>query len=96
MGDESAIRLLLFSAITLPAITYAAWLLVKTKGKTIGGVVKSFGEIIAEAGEPSYEGRKATVTMNSLEDLAKVAESLAKPSSTPKRTKFTPTTCSTD
>jgi len=58
MGDESAIRLLLFSAITLPAITYAAWLLVKTKGKTIGGVVKSFGEIIAEAGEPSYEGRQ--------------------------------------
>ena len=49
-----------FSAIALPALTYAAWLLVKAKQKEkpLEEVVKPYGEIIAEAGEPSYEGRQ--------------------------------------
>ena len=70
-----------FSAITLPALAYTIWALTEAKPikeKPLKETIKPCEEIIVEAKEPSYTG-KATVTMKTLEDLAKVSESLAKP-----------------
>jgi len=73
-------------AILLPALTglaYITWAFIRTKPtkpeKPLEKIIASYEEIIAEAKEPSYEGRKATVTMKTLEDLVKVAYSLDKP-----------------
>lgn len=69
-----------FSIITFSALAITIWMYTRAKPeKPLEETIKPYEEIIAEAKEPIYEGRKATITMNSLEDLAKVAESLAKP-----------------
>ena len=72
-------------AISIPAFTglaYTVWAFFKATikpPKPLKEIIKPYEEIIAEAREPSYEARRATITMSSLEDLVKVADSLGKP-----------------
>ena len=65
--------------VTIWAYTKALKPSVKPK-KSMEEIVAPYEEVIAEsAGEPSYKGRTAIITMKSLEDLVKVADWLGKP-----------------
>jgi len=71
------------SVPTFIGLTYITWAFIKTKPKKpekrLEEIIAPYEEIIAEARELSYEGKKATVTMKTMEDLVKIAYSLDKP-----------------
>ena len=75
-----------FCAATLSALVVTIWVYTKTlkpslkPKKSMEEIVAPYEEVIAEsAGEPSYKGQTAIITMKSLEDLVKVADWLGKP-----------------
>lgn len=75
-----------FSAASFAGLAITSWAFTKTRpralkpAKPIEEIISPFQEVIAEsAGEPTYKGQTATITMKSLEDLIKVADWLGKP-----------------
>ena len=75
-----------FSAIAISALLATMWVYTKTvepslkPKKLMEEVIAPYEEIITEsAGEPTYKGQIATITMKNLEDLVKVADWLGKP-----------------
>lgn len=75
-----------FCAATLSALVATTWAFTKTvksapkPKKLMEEVIAPYEEVIAEsAGEPTYKGQIATITMETLEDLVTVADWLGKP-----------------
>ena len=75
-----------FSVASFAGLAVTSWVFTKTRpralkpAKPIEEIISPFREVIAEsAGEPSYKGQTAIITMKSLEDLVKVADWLGKP-----------------
>jgi len=82
-----------FASITLAMISFAclaittmAYIQIKPKKKPmkrekpVEEIIAPFEEIVVNvAKEPSYENRRVTITMKSLEDIVKVADGLEKP-----------------
>ncbi|MGQ9781603.1 MAG: DUF5305 family protein [Nitrososphaeria archaeon] len=70
------------SSITIVVFTFLTRSIVKTgpkKEKSIIDLVKPYREVVAEATEPIYRRGGIVITVNNLDDLAKVSDNLAKP-----------------
>jgi len=74
-----------FTATSLAALAITSYAFTRTQpptkpAKPLEEIIAPYQEVIAEStGEPTYEGRTATITMKSLEDLIKVADWIGKP-----------------
>ena len=75
-----------FCVTTLSGLAITTWVFTRTLKPTLKpkmpmeDIIAPYEEVIAEsAGEPSYKGQIATITMETLEDLVKVADWLGKP-----------------
>ena len=75
-----------FCVTTLIALAATVWAYTKRlkpslkPPKPLEEIIAPYEEVVAEsAGEPTYKGKIATITMKSLEDLVKVADWLGKP-----------------
>lgn len=76
----------IFCFATLSPLVLTIWAYTKTlkpsvkPKKSMEEIVAPYEEVLAEsAGEPSYKGQTAVITMKSLEELVKVADWLGKP-----------------
>jgi len=68
-------------AITIPALIYTAWRTTKTKPteeKPIEEITEPYREVIAETTQEPPPEAQTTIPMKTLEDLAKVADTLGK------------------
>jgi len=69
-----------FSALALLALAFRKNRpSAKTEEQLFKKIIKPYKEIIVQAGNPPQEERMTTVTMKTLEDLAKVADQLGRP-----------------